>query len=182
MKPCIYVGVDAGIHTGFSIGVVPNKTQQEILLGENESVKVFISGCLNQVTADTNQEMILFTADKVETLGRQIKELHKETKLPVKIVIEGVSNFKGKKSVATDSGATIKLAYQVGALLIALEYILVGIEREFVVVEPIIWKGTLSKDVCAKRIKKAFPQALKVRNNHSIDAIGLMLFAMGVKF
>lgn len=182
MKPCIYVGVDAGIHTGFSIGVVPKRNTTQILLGESENISEFFHGCLNQVTADTNQEMILFTADKVEVLGRQIKELHKQHKLPVKIVIEGVSNFKGKKSVATDSGATIKLAYQVGALLIAMEYILVGIEREFVVVEPIIWKGTLSKDVCGRRIKKTFPQALKVRNNHSIDAIGLMLFAMGVKF
>lgn len=182
MNPCIYVGFDAGIHTGFSIGVVPPCNVQELLLGEKESVKEFFCGAVNQETAEETQQMILLTADKVEPVARQIKKLANLYDLPVKIVIEGVSNFRGKKSVATDSGATIKLAYQVGALLVALDNCLVGVERKFQVVEPIIWKGTLSKDVCGRRIKKAFPLANTTRNNHSIDAVGLMLYAMGAKF
>jgi len=81
-----------------------------------------------------------------------------------------------KGTVTAESGALVKLSQTIGRIVqICKDQ---GMKVELIPVSK--WKGTLPKDVCERRIRRALPDLSKDISNHAIDAIGIGLYIGGI--
>ena len=132
---------------------------------------VFINGNLRSY-GNTYAKVGLPWYDKADIITRQLEDLLSEYPCHGTIVVCEFPTYMAGKSVASKSDSLVKMAYLAGQLARAAH------PMEFDLVVPTKWKGTMSKALVERRIRKIIPKLPKGAKDHALDAIGIGLWKL----